>query len=107
MIKISTILRKAANEHLWMKTIEEWRNRDWMVDGEKSYFCCDAIDYAIRNYTQIHWSDLEMGVWDFMQEMGQGTGLSEFREFDDELTRQEVRYTWLMFAADIAEEEGN
>lgn len=99
MIKISTILRKAANEHLRLSA----------EPCNKAKYCCDAIDSAIfemRSSSSLY--SLEEDVRDFLTEMGQGVGLSEFKEFDyNQDVQQEVRYTWLMFAADIAEEEGD
>ena len=109
-MKISTILRKAANDHLWMGTSDGWRKRG-ADDVNKSFFCCDAVDQARDTIKYQSWSAYyadEERIRNFLQSLGQGIGFSEFKEFDnDELARQEIRYTWLMFAADIAEEEGN
>lgn len=99
MPKISEVLRIAATEYLRL-TAEPCN---------KARYCCDAIDSAIfEMVSSVSFWSLEDDIREFLTEMGQGIGLSEFKEFDyDQNIQQEVRYTWLMFAADIAEEEGN
>lgn len=98
MPKISEVLRITATKYLRL-TAEPCN---------KARYCCDAIDDAIFSLTQEYNWKLEDDIREFLTGMGQGIGLSEFKEFDyDQNIQQEVRYTWLMFAADIAEEEGN
>lgn len=103
MPKISEVLRIAATKHLRL-TAESFDKESF----NKARYCCDAIDAAIFSLTrECNWK-LEDDIREFLTGMGQGIGLSEFKEFDyDQNIQQEIRYTWLMFAADIAEEEGN
>lgn len=92
-MKISEILHKAADEQLW--------------DGcsrkvGKFEFSCDAIK------TVAGWSSKEAFVAQrFVNELGVPMySLNAFINFKRTEDRQAARYSWLKFAAMVAEEEG-
>lgn len=91
-MKLSTRLRKAANEKLW--------------DGYGScigreIYSCIAVD-EVRG-PGAH----DVVAATFLADMGVHiNGLNEFKEFRLGPERQSVRYAWLMFAAMYAEELG-
>lgn len=86
MNKIAKTLRTIA-PHVLRSRVR--LNRD--VGMHVSYIC----DHLL-------WEPLGREAGAFLQSLGMGNNLEQFSEFDAD--RQEVRYCWLMFAADIAEE---
>jgi hypothetical protein len=91
-VKISTILRKAANEHL------PYRVRDEFSDTP-SPFSCDAVNEASNG------KDLEASQ--FLLSLGCFVGSCvQFAEFSVGPERQGARFFWLHFAALVAEDEG-
>lgn len=88
-MKISEILRKAANEHLWDRTGRL---------GEKEIYSCDAIACVGAN----SWEAIR-----FCQSLGLNSySLSAFNEFESGPKRQGARFLWLHFAALVAEDMG-
>lgn len=115
-MKISTLLRKAANNHLWVG------GKYYNQQGE--VFSCIAVTAAINaKYPISKWwpsdrtpedrialekrdrlSDKAMA---FLNSLGCATySTKAFSEFKGNKQRQAARYAWLMFAAQVAEEEG-
>lgn len=102
-MKLSDLLWKAANEHLW--------------DGKgapplsyrEAFSCCavfdaanDALPDGAARYGDDWWP-----ARDFLADLGCPTAsLSAFSDFANGPERQGARYLWLIFAAMIAEEEG-
>lgn len=89
-VKISQIIHKAADEHLW--------------DGKKQNNLCQFSCGAIRcaaNDLQIFFF-----ISSWLRELGLDTSSSyEFLEFKYGPERQAVRYAWLKFCAMLAEEQ--
>ena len=96
-MKISAILRDAANNHLW--------------DGREArrigaLYSCHAVHRALDAYPGLRESMDD--VFSFLTWMGVDTPKGNlFDEFKTCREQQQVRYAWLMFAADFAEELGN
>ena len=91
-MKISEILHEAADVYLW-DGIED--------DHDKQLYSCDAINTATENTQTL------LKIKSGLKEMGLNTEtFSEFKEFPYGEQRQSARYTWLKFAAMIAEEQG-
>lgn len=111
-MKISTLLRKAANEHLWVG------GKYYNQQGE--VFSCSAVIAAARDtYPNFCWwplkenenlykrKALQEKALAFLYELGCPVcSTTAFNEFKIGKTRQAVRYAWLMFAAQVAKEEG-
>jgi len=112
-MKLSTLLRKAANNHLWDGDEE---------DHEKEYYSCIAVEEAIYTVVNVNgrWSDnvawnkvyrqraqLKNRASSFLKELGCPIDAScTFNNFRKIKEKQAARYSWLMFAAQIAKEEG-
>jgi hypothetical protein len=96
---ISEVLELAANEYLWCGD----------ADDDKPQFICNAIHFAANDVC------LRDDAIDFLVSLGM-TDLSGggFYYADDSTAKhifcdgaeQQVRYAWLMFAADRAREQG-
>lgn len=109
-VKISEVLHLAADEHLAISE-EEWCNG-------KFKYSCDAVGQACAKLSKsiIGEIDLKMTVNEGLRNMGVITSSTcEFSEFECNLQydntfiseqAQGARYTWLKFAAMIAEEQG-
>lgn len=97
-MKISAILYKAANEHLWTG------EGDWpFVEKDVEVYSCIAAQKAFPIDKFWNFYPKTMA---FLQALGCDTNSTEcFNEFKDKKTKQAARYAWLMFAAHIAEEE--
>lgn len=92
MSKVADTLRRAADEHLWDGVGSYW-------ESPTQVFSCGAVwqclhDWSYNTPTLVHMKDLGVGVD------------GQFDEFAEGPERQSVRYAWLMFAADMAEEFG-
>lgn len=100
-MKLSELLRAAANEALWNGYRAVFRGDE---TGIAEYSCNAVMEQEYR----CALGDLRgLGAGYFLSTLGVSIGsLSEFDEFAYGIERQAVRYAWLMFAADIAEEEG-
>lgn len=94
-MKVSDILRDAADKFLW----------DGMYEPSPALtYSCDAVlggamgdcDFSERRYVRAFLGDL--GVDDY--------GHYEFDEFEEGEERQGARFLWLDFAALVAEDEG-
>ena len=95
-MKLSEILRLAADEHL--SEVDEPIRSDF-GSIVKARFSCDAVRAA------VHWT------WvpgeDFLKSLGCPVySIHAFDEFPAGIERQSVRYAWLHMAADYAEECG-
>jgi hypothetical protein len=104
---IAQILHVAADKHLAAKPSEYWSN-----GGRKEKFSCCAMHEAVislnRTFTT---SEIEV-VIDRISEglKAMGCPVDSVDAFDDSgdfsAENQQARYTWLKFAAIIAEEQG-
>jgi hypothetical protein len=98
-MKISEILRLAANEYLAA-------SRDDYFCTNKKRFSCDAVEQAVRQAPDVSL----FVVYEFLQKLGVGIrSIREFREFESsyELITEEAqgaRFLWLHFAALVAED---
>ena len=114
-IKLSEVFELAANKYLY----EGYASMD--DDGEdtwdKSVYSCDAIFRALGDFYDdyvVKWglpSVLKYPVIDYIEAFAPNlqNGLcGTFRAFNDvkDDLVQEYRYSWLMFLAMVAEEEG-
>ena len=92
---IAEILHYAADYELW--------RGDYCESGES--FSCGAIyDACLFNQVPYQVSD---NIFDGLSAMGLNpTSVTAFFEFEKGVERQAARYTWLKFAAMIAEEQG-
>jgi hypothetical protein len=111
-MKISTVLREAANTNLWDGMNYQLRKSDPMYSEKdcaaiqgKSQYSCDAFHHFNMHHITY---EFQKEIEDFLYELGLNPEtINAFTEFEPGEERQSVRYAWLMFAADIAEEEGN
>ena len=106
-MKISEILHLAADEYL---AVSKYSNRQ--------RYSCDAVRDAIHEVasanfmTSDEYHDLLDRVFIGLEEMGvRKYSITQFYEFEDSKNlitpeSQGARYTWLKFAAMIAEEQG-
>ena len=96
-MKISEILRKAANEHLHDLPEIRFFGGVWM------YSCC-AVAESENGHDEDDSVDLESSqAVAFLREFEGSTGI---RAFSDEIDPQGARFLWLHFAALVAEDEG-
>lgn len=105
-MKLSTIIREAANNYLSQKGDVSFGLIG--LSAGKYDYSCDAIRNALSlhypNYSEYYFAQecLESILKSF------GTPIHStlaFEEFEEGEERQSVRYAWLMFLADVAEEE--
>lgn len=96
MSKIADTLRRAADEHLW----------DGVAIGSRTSagncgqaYSCGAVWQCLNNW------DIHSPAIIHLHNLGVGVS-AQFEEFEQGPERQSVRYAWLMFAADMAEEFG-
>lgn len=111
-MKISEVLRDCANNRLWDGTNFNERldvsQSQCEIDsafqqGKKTY-SCDTF-HPEYNY-QVSFS-FKREIENFLASLGlPWRSRNAFEEFEAGEERQSVRYAWLMFAADVAEEEG-
>lgn len=105
---IAEILHYAADNKLSSKQSEYW-----LIGGNKEKYSCCAVEYAIfdlcseyLSYNQR--SKFIVRVKEGLKEMG--CPISSTNAFNDSGSysseNQQARYTWLKFAATIAEEQG-
>jgi hypothetical protein len=94
-MKISEILRLAANEYLAA-------SRDNYFCTNKKRFSCDAVEQAVRQAPDVSL----FVVYEFLQKLGVGIrSIREFREFESvPENAQGARFLWLHFAALVAED---
>lgn len=105
-MKISEILWKAANEQLWDgSNMRVYGNEfDASRNANKRRFSCDAFNSHYM--TEISLCEMRK-VKEYLAEFGLDCeSMQAFHEFDSGEERQGARYSWLMFASMIAEEEG-
>jgi hypothetical protein len=94
MVKISTILQKAADEYLMCERNNYW---DW-----KNPYSCVAVCHAQGKPYSTH-----NKVVKFMKSLGcDVTGEYAFEEFITFEKMQGARYLWLIFASLVAKNEG-
>ena len=95
-MKISEILHEAADVYLW-DGIED--------DAWCSEYSCCAVSDAVQ---ALRVSGVcEKRIYRGLEEMGVNvTNVYQFNEFPFGEQRQAARYSWLKFAAMIAEEQG-
>lgn len=75
------------------------------LPGQSSYSC----DVMLPGYNKFSTGIVHEKYLNLVKSMGLDTSclnLSAFDEFEAGSTRQSVRYAWMQFVADIAEEEG-
>lgn len=105
-MKLSTIIREAANKYLSEKGDVGFGFIG--LSAGKYDFSCDAIRNAvslrIKNTTEFYYAE------NYLQHILRTFGTpvdstNAFGEFEEGEERQSVRYAWLMFLADVAEEE--
>ena len=107
-MKISDVLWLAANENLW----DGVRNYSACnAFGEGFRYSCDAIDqlkFAPLWCTWNLWEDCNAALSFLREELGfdKGYSLRAFDEFPEGPESQGARYSWLMFAHQIALEQG-
>jgi fructose-1,6-bisphosphatase len=112
MNKISTILRNAANNYLWNgENYSQFAGKTALTEAEaansvnKCRLSCDTFN-PYHNKS-VNCAEM-LKCKNFLEELGlNAESYNAFNEFKVGEERQSVRYAWLMFAADIAEEEGN
>jgi hypothetical protein len=104
---IAEILHLAADKHLAVKESEYWARGG----GGKEKFSCCAVHEAIYGYFDLEIyerEDIIKRIHKGLENMGCPTGSTD--AFDDRgefrAENQQARYTWLKFAAIIAEEQG-
>lgn len=95
MSKIADTLREAADEHL----CDGSGDHRTAAGYPGQTFSCGAVWQCLDKWDSdlpaiVHLHDLGVGV------------SGQFDEFEEGPERQSVRYAWLMFAADMAEEFG-
>lgn len=69
-----------------------------------SYFTCDLI----RHFAGFD-SELEFKILDFLDDLGfesEWKGFHKFSEFEEGFERQSARFNWILFALQMAREEG-
>ena len=106
--KISDILFIAANEYLW----DGIHKTNMDVDAYSCSAIMRSMFYLMGSYNQSTFQksviySKRVSLFDGLTEMGLDCGLSDaFDEFKNYMDRQQARYAWLMFAHDIALEQG-
>lgn len=106
---VADILRYAADEKLRKPAGPNFINHKWFET-----YSCLAVKNALRDklrpdvsdYVSMKQTKQGRVVYKFLKELGVDTGSSNLFKNVDKETAQEIRYAWLHFAADIAEEEG-
>lgn len=93
-MKVSTILRRAADKYLWDGHAQLW-NDDWQE------FSCNAVEDAATSPHDRNKAN------DFLRGLGVNKwSAQEFSGFKRRSERQGARFLWLHFAALVAEDEG-
>lgn len=95
MSKVADNLRRAANELLW-----DGRGTR-ATDGTQCKYSCGAVGTLLCNWGFSPEDDFLCMVSNGFAPFQSGNAMAEFAKGEE---RQGVRYAWLMFAADIAEE---
>jgi len=102
-MKISEILRKAADEHL--KSVDDY-------DEGRMRYSCNAVSNACSTLDRNHAENFKR-VMDFLIELGVDCGRTDnginpqfANDFEAGPERQGARFLWLDFAALVAEDEG-
>ena len=106
---VADILRYAADEKLRRPNRDSHDGHVW-----RESFSCLAVKQALRDklrpdildYAAMKQTKQGRVVYKFLKELGVDTGSCKLFKNVDKETAQEIRYAWLHFAADIAEEEG-
>jgi hypothetical protein len=106
---VADILRYAADERLRHPFMGHY------VNGRlRETYSCLAVSEALKDklrpdifgYTAMKQTKQGRVVYKFLKDLGVDVGSCElFTDVDTE-TAQEIRYAWLHFAANVAEEEG-
>jgi hypothetical protein len=91
--KISDILWDAANKHLW--------------DGVKPLRHCEEEEFSCLAVDEAEGYPSRYRATYFLEDLGvNGFSATEFRKFKRGEIRQGARYLWLMFAYQVALDEG-
>lgn len=106
---VADILRYAAEERLRKPAGSHFVNGKWYET-----YSCVAVKQALQDklrpdvFDYVTMKQTKQGrvIYKFLKELGVDTSSGKLFEGVDEKTAQEIRYAWLHFAADIAEEEG-
>jgi hypothetical protein len=113
--QIAALLRKAADYHL----SPDWRDFEDEHGNERCEFICHALEQACGGFRAVYQGDdtAYCTAKNFLTALGMplsGSGFSHIDKDegdDDDMTdeapvemRQQMRFTWLHFAADRAEE---
>ncbi len=103
--KISDILFIAANEYLW--------DGSWIRPANLQQYSCTAIFFTLAKLKGVRVCDIPTqnakwrGIKKGLQEMGvRCSSYTQFCDFNTMEQIQQARYAWLMFAHDIALEQG-
>lgn len=91
-MKISDVLWTVANRRLLLTGL---------CGDSLSPYICDLVD----RYTGFDEKKTDI-VIDYLKSLGMDTGYTTFNEFWEGPDRQQARYNWLMFAYEVALEEG-
>ena len=94
-MKISEILHEAADVHLW--------NGIGNIGDNCQHSCCAVAAGIANGYFEIKMLQIKEGLTNMGVNV---SSFNEFSEFPYGEQRQAARYTWLKFAAMIAEEQG-
>lgn len=111
MTKISDVLWVAANECLWSGAFfDDWGQAFGTLPPTEEQFSCLAINRAALEFFPARYDarvDLYLSTIQFLRRLGVNScSVSEFDEFEDTEQRQGARYLWLMFAYQVALDEG-
>lgn len=105
---VADILFIAANEELHLTGL------DYVYTDKERYSCC-AVELVIKNVYGINWFDLHSHpvykrIMQGLRNMGVRTGSTtqydSFQRKHGNYLTQQARYTWLMFAYEMALEQG-
>ena len=101
--KISDILFIAANEYLW----DGVHKTNMDVDSYSCSAIMRSIYYLVGDVRKSTLYTQRVDLFHGLTEMGVDCGSSsEFDQFKNYMDRQQARYAWLMFAYEIALEQG-
>lgn len=101
MNRVAELLRRAANENLHEGFDPTSNAVSGFYDPRVHTYSCNAIEHAAM---RKGWGDYVL-IKRHLGNLGLDCGAgADFAEFMGGPVRQSVRYAWLMFAADLAEE---
>lgn len=106
---VADILRYAADEKLRLPYGDNYVDGKW----RETYSCVavkEALEDKLRpdifDYSSMRQTKQGRVIYKFLKELGVDTSSGKLFAGVEEKAAQEIRYAWLHFAADIAEEEG-